>query len=213
MSSWDLLGLLADDRSCDRGCPRLSAADAIAWARGRADDVFIRFGIGGYFWAGIGEGPTDVPRWPPPDPPQLTRRCHPDYAYLDRSSRDAPIDWKVHLWVGRARPLEPEHGRALRLEDSDGLIHDVAQRAGASWDDGQRRQLRHDLRQAQQAAARYGHPDEYGWTSSGRDAYRLTLRVSASTQDRAGAVARAQLDLPPTLVVEDIEAEPLTDPD
>jgi hypothetical protein len=47
-ASWQTEQSVRDEQS------GLSAEDAIAWGRERAERVLIRLGVGDYYWAGVG---------------------------------------------------------------------------------------------------------------------------------------------------------------
>jgi hypothetical protein len=86
---------------------KLTADEAIAWGRERAEDVRIRLADGArYFWAGAGPAPPDLDAWPPADPPPLRRRKAAEYASLDRTPDDPSIAWQVTAWIGPARPVD-----------------------------------------------------------------------------------------------------------
>jgi hypothetical protein len=65
----------------------LPLEEALAWARERADRVFIRHGDqpDSYYSAGR-DRRLGVPRWPPRDLPELVRCRHPDERWLDRTT-------------------------------------------------------------------------------------------------------------------------------
>lgn len=148
----------------------LSAEDAIAWGRARADRVFIRLGIGDYYWAGIGHAPPGVAPWPPADLPELTRRRHPDVAYLDRAPHDPEIEWEVTLWVGPQRSADAYTGAPVPTGPEAGVIATIADGAGATWDSEARDEFVADLDRARRTAKRRGRA-AVGWMSYGRNAY------------------------------------------
>ena len=184
----------------------LTADAAIAWGRARSDSVQIRLGVGDYYWAGVGPAPPDTPSWPPPDLPDLVRRRHPELEYLDRTEADPEIEWNVTAWVAAARRDDAPAGMTLS-DDVAAVIAGIAERAGATWDSDARDEMLADAERARRAAKRRGL-DEYGWTSYGRDAYRLQLTVSASTQQLARHKAAACVDLPAGLQLEELTATP-----
>ena len=160
----------------------LSSEAAIRWGRQRTDSVFIRLGVGDYYWAGIGQGPPGAPRWPPPDLPALTRRRHPDFAYLDRAPDDPEIEWEVTLWLGPQRSADTPPGLPVSPGVDAATIAAIADRAGATWDSDARDELLADLDRARRAATRRGQRS-FGWATFGRDAYRLRLCVSAPSEE------------------------------
>ena len=174
----------------------LSAEDAIAWGRARADRVFIRLGVGHNYWAGIGPPPPGTAPWPPPDLPELTRRRHPDFAYLDRAPGDPEIEWDVTLWVGPQRAERASATVPLWPGVEPEVITAIADRAGAMWDSQARDELLADVDRA------------VGWMSFGRDAYRLRLRVFAPTEQVACERAASRVELPAGLRVEEASAAP-----
>lgn len=186
----------------------LSAEDAIAWGRERADRVFIRLGVGDYYWAGIGQAPPGAAPWPPPDLPELTRRRHPDVAYRDRTPDDPEIGWQVTLWVGSQRPADALPGVRVWAGVETGAIAAIADRAGATWDSEARDELLADLDRARRASKRRGQ-EAVGWMSYGRDAYRLRLRISAPTEQLACDRAASRVELPAGLRLEEVSAVPL----
>jgi hypothetical protein len=199
---WQTDDTLRDEQS------GLSAEDAIAWGLERTDRVLIRLGVGDYYWAGAGQGPPETAPWPPPNLGNLTRRRHPDFAYLDRTPADDSIEWRVTAWVGPPRPADT----STRVPISDGVAPEVvaaiADRAAATWDSDARDTLLADVDQARRAAKRRGQ-EEGGWMSHGRDAYRLQLTVSAPTEQLACEQAASRFDeLPPGLGLETLSAVP-----
>jgi hypothetical protein len=185
----------------------LTAEDAVAWGRARADRVFIRLGVGDYYWAGIGPPPPGRALWPPPDLPELRRRRHPDFAYLDRVPHDPEIEWEVTLWVGPERSADASTGRPVWAGVEARVIAAIADRAGAMWDSEARDELWADLDRARHTAEARGWA-EVGWTSFGRDAYRLHLRTLATTEQVACDRAASRVRLPAGLRVEEASAVP-----
>jgi hypothetical protein len=185
----------------------LLADDAITWGRERTDRVFIRLGVGDYYWAGIGQAPPGAAPWPPPDLPELTRRRHPDFAYRDRTPDDPEIEWEVTLWVGPQRRADAPSGVPVWAAVEAGAIAAIADRASATWDSEARDELLADLDRARHAAMRRGQ-EAFGWTSYGRDAYRLRLRISASTEQLACDRAASRVELPAGLRLEEVSAVP-----
>src|SRR5690242_7667621 len=83
-SSWDL----------EPGCLRLSADEAIAWARARAEIVLVLVGDGECYSAGA-VNPGNAPDWPPRNVELLRRRPHGEL----RSADDPPIDYEISIYV------------------------------------------------------------------------------------------------------------------
>jgi hypothetical protein len=185
----------------------LLADDAIAWGRERTDRVFIRLGVGDYYWAGIGPAPPGAAPWPPPDLPELTRRRHPDFAYRDRTPDDPEIEWEVTLWVGPRRRAGAPTGVSVWAGVDAGAIAAIADRAGATWDSEARDELLADVDRARRAAERRGRAAA-GWMSYGRDAYRLRLSVLAPTMQQACDRARSRVELPAGLRFKEVSAVP-----
>jgi hypothetical protein len=185
----------------------LSAEDAIAWGRARADRVFIRLGVGDYFWAGIGQAPPGAAPWPPPGLPELMRRRHPDFAYLDRAPHDPEIEWEVTLWVGPQPSADASTGAPVWAGIEPEVIAAIADRAGARWDSEARDELLADLDRAERTGKRRGRA-AVGWMSYGRDAYRLRLSVFAPTEQLACDRAASRVELPAGLRVEEASAVP-----
>lgn len=81
------------------GPQAVSAEEAIAWGRTRADVVLIRVGEEGYRSAGVRQPASgNLPEWPAAGL-ELSRRRAPSLAYLDRTEHDPPIAWEVRLSV------------------------------------------------------------------------------------------------------------------
>jgi hypothetical protein len=185
----------------------LTAEDAVAWGRARADWVFIRLGVGDYDWAGIGPPRPGRALWPPPDLPELTRRRHPDFAYLDRVLHDPEIEWEVTPWVGPERSADASTRRPVWAGVEPGVIAAIADRAGATWDSEARDEFLGELDRARRTAESQGRA-AIGWVSYGRDAYRLRLRVLAPTEQVACDRAASRVKLPAGLRLEEASAVP-----
>src|SRR5689334_17319925 len=84
------------DDGFEEGPQGVSADDAIAWGRERADVVLIRSGDSDYFSAGTRQraGET-LPEWPAGM--TFERRRPAALAYLDRTDADEPILWNIRL--------------------------------------------------------------------------------------------------------------------
>src|SRR3954453_20042585 len=59
-------------RGAEEGCG-LTAEEAVAWGRARAQRVFIMLGDSGYYSAGSDDD-NELAPWPPDDLPPLTKR-------------------------------------------------------------------------------------------------------------------------------------------
>jgi hypothetical protein len=88
----------------------VSADEAIAWGRERADVVLIRTGDSDYYSAGA-ENPDldDLPEWPPADL-RLERRRARGFEAMDNHEDDPPVLWDVRVSaevskLSRAKPF------------------------------------------------------------------------------------------------------------
>ncbi len=94
---------------------------AIAWARDRADQVWIRLADDDVrYWAGV-PGDAASPRWPPPQP--LRPRRRPGEEWRDRCPSDPPTTWFV--LVDLSPPFEDPR------PDWDAVVKEIATRSGA----------------------------------------------------------------------------------
>lgn len=90
-------GYLDRDDRAEEEFDDLTADDAIAWGRARADVVLIRAGDTDYFCAGeINPDPEEVGLWPPAGI-RLERRRFPGFEALDRLASDPPVLWEVRV--------------------------------------------------------------------------------------------------------------------
>ena len=174
-----------DDAVAD-SIEEVSADEAIAWGRARADRVYIRLAESDYFAAGAVEHP-EFPGWPPRDLPPLVRRRVSNERWKDRTPDDASIEWQVDVrllphWVG------PDL-RSRRAEWC-ATVSEIAERAGAaSWSS---EPLDGFLRDAERASDR----DSNAFYTPHEPALTLTFRVHASTMAEAAADATSTIELP-----------------
>lgn len=125
-------------------------AAAIAWARERADRVWVRLDDVRYS-AGVLHD-EDASRWPPPHP--VRRRRRPGEEWRDRSPGDPPIAWFVHLEL--SPPFESPR------PDWEAMAAALAARAGAArWSS-----TTLDLPEGVAAAAEANPDEEVGWFAS-----------------------------------------------
>lgn len=165
----------------------VSAEDAIAWGRERADTVHIRLGRGEYHTAGAVPTP-DLEPWPPPDLPPLVRRRPPADAWRDRTATDPPIAWAVQLSLHPADWSEPDRAHW------DCAIAELAGAAGAEgWDADALEANRADIEEARRRAA---PREDFGLYTSHRPAYRISLTEQAPTQALAIEQARRRVPAP-----------------
>jgi hypothetical protein len=165
-------------------CRGLSADEAIAWARERADVVLVLVGDGQCYAAGA-VNPGYAPQWPPRNVDLLGRRPHGEL----RSADDPPIDYEISIYV-----VPPRWDRILHLEEKlDGwraTAADIARRADADdWSAEPIERFAADVEQGRRAGGSF--------TTSSPPAFELRFCEHAATASAGIEQARARVELPP----------------
>jgi hypothetical protein len=134
------------------------------------------------------EDEREMPRRPLAGLPELVRRRPIAEAWTDRTDADAPIRWRVSVYLTRAE-------RSTTFErDWDAAIAVLAAAAGA---DGWDRELFDEYERERLEAASHVAPGEpYGWISTAPPAWRIVLNERASSRARAIEHARPRIGLP-----------------
>jgi hypothetical protein len=82
------------DNEFENGPESVSADEAIAWGRARADVILIRTGDSDHYSAGRRQPERQtLPKWP--SETRLERRRPQALAYMDRTDGDEPIIWAI----------------------------------------------------------------------------------------------------------------------
>jgi hypothetical protein len=169
----------------------LTAEEAIAWGRARADRVYIRLGRSGSYSAGARKS-REFPAWPPPDLPPLVRRRPPEEEWRDRTEADDPIPWRVDVH------LVPPNWDTAELADErarwEATVAAVAAVAGADGWDGD--QIEGHFADYEAARARSGGAEEFGWASYYHPCFDVHLTVHAPTQVSAIEQGLARCSVP-----------------
>jgi hypothetical protein len=161
----------------------LTLEQALIWAQARAPEIQIRYGRGDFHSAGE-VNPNGLPLWPPADfPARLSRRRPPEQGWRERSEGDPPIEWRIELLLA---PPNPQEMRTAKRFETDRLIEEAAAEVGASsWDAV-------PLDAYLDGGGQVETPN-IGLAGLSPPAYRLHLRVLASTSPQAEARAEARL--------------------
>jgi len=169
----------------EQGPQRVSAAEAIAWARERSTQVVVRIcarhGESDHFSAGVDPIVWDgkpLPEWPKGGL-GLKRRRLPEWEFVDRTDSDPPIDWDVLIrpvqgWGDPVAGFPEAFGAAL---ERDSVVSDAiwqAREGGGVLGDA-------DLPEA-------GSSKQGGWAGSGHPAAEARIRLSARTVREAEAL-------------------------
>lgn len=179
----------------------VAVADAVAWARERADGVLLRDGDEHRYGLGISlrEDESDddgasVEPWLPRFAARFVRRRSARERWKDRTQEDAPIAWEVDALLSPREAIGPDRTvREPRETDAEARAT-IARWAPERWSDEAVRDFRERHRRSLAEAERTGAG---GWFTWGDPRWQLSWTVTAATAALAIAPLRARLQPPP----------------